>query len=152
MFATHIALALSAKMAKDKTFDQEIQQEIIPSFAPDSKSDIHGLILTYIHCLDCTVQERWFGVHFSGTSERECDFFMTTEDDYHDAQDNDADEDPKPKKRGRPRKVDGDAVKNKRVKMSAVASGMGKAKSKEPEAGEEAVGSDDNENDINEHS
>src|ERR1700677_4142662 len=77
---THTALALSAKMAKEKTFDQEIHQEIIPSFAPESKSDVHGLILTYIHCLNCTVQARWFGVHSS-----ECDFFMTMEDNYHNA-------------------------------------------------------------------
>jgi hypothetical protein len=83
------------KMVKEKTFDQEIRQEIIPSFAPESKSDIHGRIPTYIHCPNCTVQARWFGVHFSDTSER--NFFMTTEDDYHDARDNNADKDPKPK-------------------------------------------------------
>jgi hypothetical protein len=152
MFSNHIALALSAKMAKEKTFDQEIHQEIIPSFAPESKSDILGPILTYIHCLD-TVQARWFGVQLLGTSKCEHDFFMTTEDDYHDARDNNADEDLKPKKRGRPKKVDGDTVKNKRVKTVAAASGKvkGKAKLKEPEAGGEAVGSDDDENDIDEH-
>jgi hypothetical protein len=53
------------KMVKEKTFDQEIRQEIIPSFAPESKSDIHGLIPTYIHCLNCTVQATSAKSHFS---------------------------------------------------------------------------------------
>jgi len=138
-------------MAKEKTFDQEIRQEIIPSFAPESKSDIHGPNPTYIYCVDCTVQAKWFGLHSSGSSKY--DFVMTTEGDYHMGHDNNANEDPKPKKRGRPKKVDDDTVQNKRAKTVAGVSGKGKskAKPKEPEAEEELVGSDDNKNDIDEH-
>jgi hypothetical protein len=34
----HIPLALSAKMTKEKAFDQEICQEIIPGLALENKS------------------------------------------------------------------------------------------------------------------
>jgi len=80
-FSTHITLALLNKTAKEKTFDQEIGQDIIPGFAPESKLDIHCPIPTYIQCLDCPVQAKWFGVHSSGSSEH--DFVMTMEDNYY---------------------------------------------------------------------
>jgi len=149
-FSTHITLALLDKMAKEKTFNQEISQDIIPGFASKSKLDIHCPIPTYIQSLDCPVQAKWFGVHSLGGSKH--NFVMTMEDDHYN-RDNNTDENPKSKKCDQPKKVDGDTVKNKRAKISAAPLGKGKSKtkSKEPEAEEVLLESSDDKNNVEEH-